>query len=81
MNISEAITNQFKDKIFFADVEHYNQETCMMEYLKDVLIKVLFVQMFENGDNTLYGIILQGDRVDKECSMKFDESTNFKFLN
>lgn len=81
MTISEAITKQFKDRVLFADVECYNSETCMTEYLKSAQIKVTHVTMFDGGENTLYAIVIDGDRAGKECCLNFDLETEFNFID
>jgi hypothetical protein len=81
MNISQAITNQFKDKILIADVECYNSITCLTEHLKDTKIKVLRVKMFETGEATLYANIVEGEFSDKECSFHFNIETEFNFID
>lgn len=81
MTISEAVTKQFKDRVLFADVECYNSDTCMTEYLKGAQIKVTHVNIFEDGENTLYAIVLDGDRAGKECNMFFGLETEFNFID
>jgi len=81
MNISQAITNQFKDKVLIADVEYYNSNTCLTEYLKDTKIKVTHVNIFETGEATLYGIVLEGEYIEKNCCMHFNIETEFNFID
>lgn len=81
MTISEAVTAQFKGKVLFADVECYNSDTCMTEYLKEAHIQVTHVEMFDNGENTLYATVLTGDRAGKECNMNFNLETEFNFID
>lgn len=81
MNISQAVTNQFKDKILLADIEFYNSLTCLTEYLKETKIKVTHVQMFETGESTLYAHIVDGELSGKECSLHFNVETEFNFID
>lgn len=81
MTISEVITKALFGKIVKADVEFYNSIICQTESSKDEMVEISSIELLDTGENTIRGIIWNGDNKGKECNFNFSLEKEFEFYH
>lgn len=81
MTISNILTQALFGKKVKTDVEFYDSIICKTGYSKNELVEIKSVEIFDNGDNTIRGIILGGEHEGKECNFYLALEKEFKFID
>lgn len=81
MTVSDLLTQQLAGKKISADVEYYDSIVCSTKYAKNQELIIKHITLFDDGENTVYGVISTGDNEGKECNFNISLEYEFNFLS
>lgn len=80
MTISELLTKTLCGKTTKADVDFYDSMVCLTRHAKNQIVIIQSVEVFDDGDYTMRGIISGGENDGKECNFNFSLEQEFIFI-